>query len=86
MYGYSSSPFPGSYMGAPMQHPSQVFACITPIVQHGLMQLQCGASIPHVLTQVAAGAFLTGTGIPPHKAMKMVEHWEAMGLFPVPGI
>ena len=85
MYGYSVSPLGDSYMGTPM-HPSQVFACIAPIVQHGLMQLQCGASIPHVLNQVAAGAFLTGSGIHPYKAIKIVERWEAMGVFPVPGI
>lgn len=86
MYSYPTSPFTGFYTGTPTHYPAHVFTCIAPVVQHNLMELQAGASIPHVLTQAAAQAFLIGTGISPHKAIKIVEQWEAMGFFPVPGI
>jgi hypothetical protein len=57
---------------------------ITPLVHHGLRELQLGLPIDHVLREVALMGVLVGAGMSPAKAIRSVEKAEPalLGLRP----
>lgn len=67
-----------------MQSMTRYLRMVDPVVQHGMREIQQGASVEHTLRETALIAAMVGAGIDPSRAIAQVERAEATLLGPSP--